>query len=126
MRHPTYKHLEAKLRLGAFSLAQWTQIAAAGVAAAGFGGYLSPLPTQAPIFVSLVGAGLPVALSYGAMGLEFSVAQFARAAWGYWRQPRRFLAGAGEPTTGYLVLADPITVTVDVHARPEGELLWDA
>ena len=25
------------------------------------------------IFVSIVGAGMPVALSYGAMGLEFSV-----------------------------------------------------
>ena len=53
------KHLEAKLRLGAFSLAQWAQIAAAGVAAAVFGGYLSPLPTQATIFVSIVGAGFP-------------------------------------------------------------------
>ena len=68
-----------------------------------FGGYLSPLPTQVTIFVSIVGAGLPVAVSYGAMGLEFSVAQFARAGWRYWRQPRRFLAGAGEPTAGYVV-----------------------
>ena len=40
MRHPTYKHLEARLRLGAFSLGQWAQITAAGVAAAVFGGYL--------------------------------------------------------------------------------------
>ena len=46
MRHPTYKHLEARLRLGAFSLGQWAQITAAGVAAAVFGGYVSPLPTQ--------------------------------------------------------------------------------
>ena len=73
MRHPTYKHLEAPLRLGSFSLAQWAQIAAAGIAAAAFGAYLSPLPTTATIFVAIVGAGLPVALSYGAMGLEFSV-----------------------------------------------------
>ena len=51
---------------------------------------------SATIFVSIVGAGLPVAVSYGAMGLEFSVgAVRARAAWRYWREPRRYLAGAG-------------------------------
>jgi hypothetical protein len=128
MRHPTYKHLEARLRLGAFSLGQWAQITTAGVAAALFGGYLSPLPTQATIFVSILGAGLPVALSYGAMGLEFSIAQLTRAAWRYWRKPRRFLAGAGEPTSGYVVLADPASQQPPSTARlqPEGELLWDA
>ena len=63
MRHPTYKHLEARLRLGAFSLGQWAQIAAAGVAAAVFGGYLSPFSTQVTIFVSIVGAG-PVSYTH--------------------------------------------------------------
>jgi len=126
MRHPTYKHLEDRLRLGAFSLGQWAQITTAGIAAALFGGYVSPLPAQATIFVSIVGAGVPVAISYGAMGLEFSVAQFARAAWRYWRSPRRYLPGAGEPTSGYIVLCDPAAEpppTGDVAAK--GELLWD-
>ena len=127
MRHPTYKHLEAKLRLGAFSLGQWAQITAAAVAAALFGGYVSPLPTQVTIFVSIVGAGLPVAVSYGAMGLEFSVAQFARASWSYWREPRRFLAGAGRPSLGYVVLAEPVAdrTLSSAHQPHEGELLWD-
>ena len=128
MRHPTYKHLEAKLRLGAFSLGQWAQIMTAGVAAAVFGGYASPLPTQATIFVSIVAAGLPVALSYGAMGLEFSVAQFARAGWRYWRHPRRYLAGAGEPTVGYIVLAEPArqaTTAAGDGSLTEAALLWD-
>jgi hypothetical protein len=126
MRHPTYKHLEARLRLGAFSLGQWGQITAAGVAAAVFGGYLSPFSTQVTIFVAIVGAGLPVAVCYGAMGLEFSVAQFVRAVWRYWRQPRRFLAGAGEPSSGYRVLAEqPANASPGAYQRPEGELLWD-
>src|SRR5205085_8590657 len=73
MRHPTYKHLEARLRLGAFALGQWAQISAAGVLAALFGVYLSPFPASVTIFVAIVVAGLPVAVSYGAMGLEFSV-----------------------------------------------------
>jgi hypothetical protein len=128
MRHPTYKHLEARLRLGAFSLGQWAQITAAGVAAAVFGGYLSPFSTQVTIFVSIVGAGLPVAVSYGAMGLEFSVAEFVRAGWRYWQQPRRFLAGPGEPTVGYVLLADlrrHDTARSDEVATSEGALLWD-
>jgi hypothetical protein len=128
MRHLTYKHLEARLRLGAFSLHQWAQITIAGVAAALFGGYLSPFPTQVTVFVSIVGAGLPVAVSYGAMGLEFSVGQFARAGWRYWRQPRRFLAGAGGPTTGYTVLAEQLhhhDAQAADSATTEPALLWD-
>jgi hypothetical protein len=127
MRHPTYKHLEARLRIGPFSLGQWAQITTAAVAAAVFGGYVSPLATQATIFVSVVGAGLPVAISYGAMGLEFSVSQFARAAWRYRRQPRRFLAGAGQHSTGYVVLADLAAprIPADASTAHEGELLWD-
>ncbi len=126
MRHPTYKHLEAALRIGPFSLGQWAQITTAAAAAAVFGGYVSPLPTQATIFASVVGAGLPVAISYGAMGLEFSVAQFARAGWRYWRQPRRFLAGAGQHSTGYVVLVDLAAPSqADEHSAHEGELLWD-
>ena len=126
MRHPTYKHLEDRLRLGAFSLGQWAQITTAGIAAALFGGYVSQLPAQATIFVSIVGAGVPVAISYGAMGLEFSVAQFARAAWRYWRSPHRYLPGAGDPTSGYIVLRDAAAEpapSTDLAAR--GGLLWD-
>ena len=80
MRHPTYKHLEAKLRLGSFSLGQWAQITAAGALAAAFGVYVSPFPASVTIFVSIVGAGMPVALSYGAMGLDTWPAPAARPA----------------------------------------------
>jgi hypothetical protein len=112
VRHPTYKHLETRLRLGAFTLAQWAQITAAGTAAALFGGYLSPFSTQVTIFVSVIGAGLPIAVSYGAMGLEFSVAQLVVAGWRYWRRPHRYLPGSGERATGYRLLGD----------RPEAEV----
>ena len=127
VRHPTYKHLETRLRLGAFSLAQWAQITTAGVAAAIFGGHLSPFPTQITIFVSLIVAGLPIAVSYGAMGLEFSVTQLVVAAWRYSRQPRRYLPGAEETDVGYRVLVEPRRTECDLTERqPEsGELLWD-
>lgn len=131
MRHPTYKHLEAKLRLGSFSLGQWAQIAAAGVAAAVFGVYVSPFPTSVTIFVSIVAAGMPVALSYGAMGLEFSVSGFAAAAWRYWSEPRRYLPGGGQLPRGYLVRGEPAdelapaTWQAQAEHAPEGEPLWD-
>ena len=127
MRHPTYKHLEANLRLGSLSLGQWVQITGAGAAAAIFGVYVSPLPTSATILVSIVGAGMPVALSYGAMGLEFSVASFAGAAWRYWRSPRQYVSGAGEPGSGYVVVPEPQAPTSDGAAPQLGdrEPLWD-
>src|SRR5690348_8548193 len=103
MRHPTYKHLEARLRVGAFSLGQWCQIAAAGAGAAIFGAYISPLPAEPTIFVAIVGAGLPVAVSYGAMGLEFSVLELVAAGWRYWRVPHQYLGGAGAERPGYIV-----------------------
>lgn len=126
MRHPTYKHLEAKLRLGAFSLGQWAQITIAAAGAAIFGGYVSPFPFQVTVFVSIVGAGLPVALSYGAMGIEFSVTQLARCGWRYWREPRRFLAGPGEATSGYVVQPEPpLPESTQPTAVGGRDLLWD-
>lgn len=128
MRHPTYKHLESRLRIGAFTLGQWAQVTVAAVAAAVFGGYLSPLPTQATIFVSVLLAGFPVAISYGAMGLEFSVSAFVRAGWAFWHDPRSFPAGPGEPTLGYLLHqdteTDPRADRRDMSST-EGALLWD-
>ena len=125
VRHLTYKHLEGRLRLGAFTLGQWAQITAAGTAAAVFGAYLSPLPTRVTIFVAILAAGLPVAVSYGAMGLEFSIGQLLAAAWRYGRLPRRYPPGAGGAATGYRLLAEP---QQPARVDPAGgrELLWDA
>jgi hypothetical protein len=125
VRHPTYKHLEARLRLGAFTVGQWMQITAAGALAAVFGVYLSPFPTTVTIFVAIVGAGLPIAASYGAMGLEFSVGQFAAAAWRHWRHPRRYLPGPGAAASGYVVRATEPPASAKVAPEVGEELLWD-
>ncbi|MFA9270608.1 hypothetical protein LRS13_06190 [Svornostia abyssi] len=128
MRHTTYKHLESRLRIGAFTLGQWAQVTIAAIAAAVFGGYLSPLPAQATIFVSVLLAGFPVAISYGAMGMEFSVGAFVRAGWSFWHDPRSFLAGPGEPTLGYLLHDETSASSAgEKHeaSATEGALLWD-
>jgi hypothetical protein len=125
--HPTYKHLDAKLRLGAFTVGQWAQIGLAGVIAAVFGVYVSPLPSTVTIFVSILGAGLPVALSYGAMGLEFSVGQFVGSAWRYWRSPRHYLPGSGQELAGYVVepTPDPPNERAAAASPTSGDELWD-
>lgn len=128
MRHTTYKHLESRLRIGAFTLGQWAQVTIAAIAAALFGGYLSPLPAQATIFISVLLAGFPVAISYGAMGMEFSVGAFARAGWSFWHDPRSFPAGAGEPSLGYLLHHEPAANSRSEQpdtSATEGALLWD-
>ena len=127
MVNPTYKHLDSKLRLSGLSLGQWAQVLVAVLAAIVFGVYLSPFPTAPTIWLSVFVAGLPVAVSYGAMGLEFSVGQFASAAWRWWREPRRYLAGGGASGTGYVVEAErsgPSETDETMSVGPS-EDLWD-
>ena len=107
MANPTYKHLEGKTVVGPFSLGQWGQLLAGVLLGLGFGIYLSPLPPTPTIFIACLLPGLPLAASYGAMGLEFSLPQLARSAWRFWRAPRRWLPGPGPDTAGYLVVPDP-------------------
>jgi hypothetical protein len=128
----TYKHLEGRTLVGPLSLAQWTQLLAGVVAGLTFGLYLSPLPATATVFISCLLPGLPLAAGYGAMGLEFSLVQFVRAALRYWRQPCQYPPGAGHAATGYLVGPAPDhgvgpggdPAAASDHGRLEE--LWDA
>ena len=127
--NPTYKHLEDSLRIGGFTLGQWAQVLGAVLVAIGFGLYLSPLPPLPTISVSVLVGGLPLALSYAAMGLEFSVVAFTRAALRWARRPRRYLPGPGSAATGYLIHPEPEHAPQPAAVRaPREELasLWDA
>ncbi len=132
MANVTYKHLEGKTVIGQFSLGQWAQLLAGVALGLLFGIYLSPLPAMPTIFIACLLPGLPLAASYGAMGLEFSLTQGGRAAWRHWRRPRRYLPGPGQSPVGYRVQPDP------AERQPPGggpeplgssrdlEALWDA
>jgi len=114
MANPTYKHLESKLRLGPLSLSQWSQVLASAVLGLVFAVYISPFGPMITIFVSLVGAGLPAACAYGAMDLEFSIGELARAGARFYRSPRQFMPGPGRsPATGYRIQIPPAPAVLD-------------
>ena len=131
MVNPTYKHLEAKLRLGGLRLGQWFQLVLAGGVAVVFGMYVSPLPAGPTIALSVFVAGLPVSVSFAALGLEFSVRGFIAAVWRWARAPRRYVPGAGALGAGYIVTAAepdqaPVAGAVDIAAsRRRIAELWD-
>ena len=132
MANVTYKHLEGKTVIGQFSLDQWAQLLAGVALGLLFGIYLSPLPPMPTIFIACLLPGLPLAASYGAMGLEFSLAQGGRAAWRHWRRPRRYLPGPGQNTAGYQVEPDLAAPNHADNGQPtptssrDLEALWDA
>ena len=123
MVNPTYKHLGAKVRLRGLTLGQWAQLSTASITAVVFGVYLSPLPASPTIWVSVFVAGLPVVLSYGAMGLDFSVTEFTSALWRWWRSPRLYVPARAD-AVGYRVERD--TARRDAaRSAPALEALWD-
>jgi hypothetical protein len=127
--NPTYKHLEDAVRVGRFTLGQWAQLLVATLIAIGFGMYLSPLPPTPTISVSVLVGGLPLTLSYAAMGLEFSVLQFARAVVAWARRPRRYVPGAGLARSGYVVHPEAEPPAHLATSRAHGQrlaTLWDA
>lgn len=131
LANPTYKQLEASLRIGSFTLGQWAQILVAGVLALLFAVYVSPLETGPTIFISVVLGGTPVALSCGAMAQEWSVVDALRAQWHWITSPRKYLPGPGQSVVGYAVEphVEPPDEGLDHHLRhdisDERSRLWD-
>ena len=125
MVNPTYKHLGAKVRIRGLTLGQWAQLTVASIAAVVFGVDVSPLPPGPTIWVAVFVAGLPVVLSYGAMGLDFSVTEFASAVWRWLHSPRLYMPG--EPAADGYVVERAAEVARAEHRRtpPSLEALWD-
>lgn len=126
--NPTYKNLEAKLRIVGLTIGQWVQLACSVGFAVVFVEYLSPLPIEPTISLAVLVAGLPVATSYALLGAEFSATRLMRLIWRWRRRPQRYQAGPGASIAGYAIeapaeIAEP---TSNGHAPiTELELLWD-
>jgi hypothetical protein len=101
-----YKHLEAKLRVGEFTIGQWMGLFVGAMTALLWGFYISPFGTSITLFTACYIGGLPAAAIFLATMSEVDMLLLARAAVRWRREEGRYLAGAGPATNGYRVRAD--------------------
>lgn len=95
MLHPTYQHLEDRIRLAGLSLLQWAQLFACAVAAFGLSKLL-PLPGSWSVSVAVTVCGLPAAAAIAFMQADFDVRRWLLDAVEFRRGPRRFQPGFHE------------------------------
>src|SRR4051812_12605468 len=109
MLHPTYKHLEDRIRLAGLSLWQWAQLFVCAVAAWGFSRVL-PLPGSWSLSVAVTLCGLPAAAAIAFMHADFDVRVWVTDAVGFPLRSATFQAGAAArtPITGYVVRDDAV------------------
>jgi len=134
--NPTYKYLQAQIKIGAFTLWQWTQLVLCACLAFAIQSVL-PLPGSWSLSVAITLAGLPAAAAIGAMSMDFDVLAYTRA-WVRWARRRNRTWQPGHNPdgafTGYRVQPDEPTTPSPpraTHARrdtqpstPTIEELW--
>jgi hypothetical protein len=126
-----YKHLEAKLRVGEFTLGQWLGLFFGAITALTWGFYVSPFGTSLTLFSACYVGGLPAAAIFLAAMSEVDVVLIARSAVRWKREEGRYLAGPGPASNGYVVRDD---VTAGrAHSDAGGQLadldlqaLWES
>ena len=121
MLHPTYQHLEDRIRLAGLSLLQWAQLFVCAVAAFGLSKLL-PLPGSWSVSVAVTVCGLPAAAAIAFMQADFDVPRLLLDAIGFRRGPRRFEAGAAPSATRVEPAGGE---RAELAARVELERLWD-
>lgn len=127
--HPSYKHLEEKIRVGDLTLWQWGGVLAGITLAMLWGFYLSPFGALVTLFSAVYLAGLPALAALLAGLTEFDFIGLVRNAWRWWRSPGRYLPGCGdELPKGYVVVAedrDRRGPNQEIEP-PSLEALWEA
>jgi hypothetical protein len=93
--HPTYRHLEDRIRLGGLTLGQWSQLVVCGLAAYALS-MLLPLPGSWSVSVAVTVCGLPAACAVAFMSADFDVLALVRSAARWRRSPKRY-AGTQDP-----------------------------
>ena len=115
--HPTYKHLEDRIRLGGLTVGQWSQLLVCGRAAYALS-TLVPLPGSWSLTVAVTICGLPAAGAVAFMNTDFDVVQGVRAAVRWRHAPTLYRAatsGSGERTHAGWDAGRPF----------DAEALWD-
>lgn len=102
-----YKHLNARLKIGEFTVGQWAVVFFGVMLMLVWGFYLSPLSPYLTLITAVYLGGLPIALALIATYAEFNLWRFARSAWKWALAHGRYAPGPGAPTRGYVITPDP-------------------
>ncbi len=125
-----YKHLEAKLRVGELTLAQWAALFVGVLTAILWGTQISPFGPMVTVFSACYIGGLPAAAIFLAATTDTDVVLLVRSAVGWRKHEGRFLAGAGTDAKGYVVTPDPVddrrNHTGEELSRLNLEALWES
>lgn len=104
--HPAYRHLDRTVRLAGLSLAQWTQLVAAGVIAWALARVL-PFGATYNLSIAVTVAGIPVAAAFAAGTGQTSPLATVAAAIRWRRRAGVYAPGLADAAiTGY-ALTDP-------------------
>jgi hypothetical protein len=114
MTNPTFRHIEAKLRFGGMTTAQWAGVVVGALLAFAWW-KLSPLGTHLTLFVGIYVAGIPGVCAYVGSQSDYDPWLHARAFLHWQRTQDRYAPGPGRETPGYALLAPP-PAPADPHA----------
>jgi hypothetical protein len=122
-----YKHLNAKLKIGEFTVGQWSVVFFGAIVMLLWGFYLSPLSGYLTMITAVYLGGLPIALAIIANYAEFNLWRFARSAWAWSVADGRYPPGPGSVTHGYRIMPDPRQRGGEHEITPFPDLaeLWD-
>ena len=119
--HPTYRHLEDRIRLGGLTLGQWSQLVVCGLTAYALSTLL-PLPGSWSVSVAVTVCGLPAACAVAFMSADFDVLGLVRSAARWQRSPKRYAGSDGTAHPRHRATA-VTAATPDVGFDVES--LWD-
>jgi hypothetical protein len=121
--HPTYQHLEDRIRLAGLSLLQWAQLFVCALGAFGLSKLL-PLPGSWSLSLAITVCGMPAAAAIAFMQADFDVRRWLLDALRFGRAAKRYLPGDGGRSCGggYLIAVNE-TAAVGASAPPPGERL---
>jgi hypothetical protein len=122
-----YKHLNSKLKIGEFTVAQWAVVFFGVLLTLSWGFYLSPLSGYLTLITAVYIGGLPIALALISSFAEFNAGRFAKSAWRWSLAHGRYSPGPGMGASGYVITPDPRAARTAANlAAPELDLgsLW--
>lgn len=90
--HPTYQHLEDRIRLAGPSLLQWAQLFVCAIGAFGLSKLL-PLPGSWSLSLAITVCGLPAAAAIAFMQADFDIRRWLLDTVAFRHGPKRFVAG---------------------------------